>query len=132
MPDDLMTLVIKRDEPMPLWAVGSFVVVTVDESMRFETPEEVEDRILYGNPHAAPPPGGVMTTGKGTLVWGVTRIVPFVKEERVKEKEQMLIFEFMTAYTELRKACTRGDLHIHLSVEGSRVDVGAEVSNGQV
>ena len=59
------------------------------------------------------------------LVWGVTRIVPFIKESLALDKEQLLIFEFMTAYNNLRRSCSKGDLRIHLSVEGSRDDVGA-------
>jgi hypothetical protein len=62
------------------------------------------------------------------LVWGVTRIVPFVKESLARDKEQMLISEFMTAYNDLRRACTKGDLRIHLSIreEGSRDEVEAK------
>ena len=59
-----------------------------------------------------------------SLIWGVTRIVPFVQKESAINKEQMLVFEFMMAYNDLRKSCSKGDLRIHLSVEGSREDVG--------
>lgn len=59
-----------------------------------------------------------------SLIWGVTRIVPFVRENLAVDKERLLVFEFMTAYNDLRKSCSKGDLRIHLSVEGSREDVG--------
>ena len=62
------------------------------------------------------------------LIWGVTRVVPFIKESAEHDKEQLLIFEFMTAYNDLRKACSKGDLRIHLSVEGNRHDVGANTA----
>jgi hypothetical protein len=69
--------------------------------------------------------------GKGgnmPLVWGITRIIPFVKENAAIDKQALLIFEFMTAYTQLRKDVPKGDLRIHLSVEGGIEELGIDAS----
>ena len=60
------------------------------------------------------------------LVWGVTRIVPRRNEEYANDPQQLVMHEFLTAYLELRRACPNGDLRIHLSVEGTREEVGAD------
>jgi hypothetical protein len=60
------------------------------------------------------------------LVWGVTKIVPFAHENHAIDKEQLLVFEFMSAYKDLRAVCPKGNLRIHLSVEGSADEVGAK------
>ena len=62
-----------------------------------------------------------------SLIWGVTRIIPFDAEYLAVDKEDLLVHEFMTAYTLLRASCSRGDLRLHLSVEGSREEVGAQI-----
>ncbi len=58
-------------------------------------------------------------------MWGVTKIIPFVKEDAAFSKVDLILRETMEAYVQLRAACPRGDLRIHLSVEGDRHAVGA-------
>jgi hypothetical protein len=60
------------------------------------------------------------------LVWGITRIVSHKQERAAYDKHALLYDEFMTAYAALRRACPNGDLRIHLSVEGTREEVGAD------
>lgn len=58
------------------------------------------------------------------LVFGVTKIIPKVQEDAANF--DLLTLTFAEAYFELRRACPRGDLRIHLSVEAAtREDVGA-------
>lgn len=49
--------------------------------------------------------------------WSIRRQVPFKQEELAHHRERMLVYEFMTAYKELRRSCPQGDLVIHLSVD---------------
>jgi hypothetical protein len=67
---------------------------------------------------------------KGTLIWSVTRLVPFLVQKSLIDQrtlERVLQDEFMTAYRDLRSSCPKGDLRIHLSVEGSPEEVGASL-----
>ena len=59
-----------------------------------------------------------------SLIWGITRIVPEIKEKAATNRRELLVYEFVTAYEQLRASCPNGDLRIHLSVEGSREAVG--------
>ena len=58
------------------------------------------------------------------LIFGVTRIV--LKRQEDLANFDLLTLTFAEAYFELRRACPRGDLRIHLSVEADTADgVGA-------
>ena len=49
------------------------------------------------------------------LVFGVTNIIPKVREDAAKF--DLVVETFREAYSQLRTACPGGDLRIHLSVE---------------
>lgn len=61
------------------------------------------------------------------LVWGITRIVPFVQEQHAQDTDHLMTSEFLAAYRVLRSECPKGDLRIHLSVEGTEEEVGAKL-----
>jgi hypothetical protein len=61
--------------------------------------------------------------GKSKLIFGVTKLVS-EHEERLSNSRNVVLSRFTEAYEELRRACPKGTLRIHLSVEA---DSAAEV-----
>jgi hypothetical protein len=58
------------------------------------------------------------------LIFGITKIIPFIQEQHVKF--DLIGLTVAEAHAELRKSCPKGDLHIHLYVEAeSAEEVGA-------